>query len=161
MGMFDRDKTLGGLRLDQEFTIGNKDARGSDGGEVFILCDCHVLPNPIELDNDIKEPAYKSVLRVCRWDPDSLRVTGPVFDVGTLSSAIASKVREKADDDLPALVRAHTAPAKSSAHNDATVLTFVSPYDGPNIPFNLFTEDEYNPVPPTSPDHKPAAKAKA
>jgi hypothetical protein len=146
MGMFDKDITLGGLRLDQEFTIGQKDARGPDGGEVFCLFDIHVLDEKITLPNDLP-PAEKTVLRVCKWDPDKLILTGPVYDVGTLSSAIAGKAREKADGDLPALVRAHMAKSGNAAHNDATVLTFVGPYDGKVPKFNTFAQDTYNPAP--------------
>lgn len=154
MGMFDRDKTLGGLRLDQEFTIGNADARGPDGGEVFLLLDCTVLPEPVDLNNDLP-PAQKTILRVCRWDADKYRATGEVFDVGTLSQAIAEKAREKSDGDLPALVRAHKAAARNEAWNEATVLTFVGPYDGPTIKYNTLEKDLY------VPSSDPVASSKA
>jgi hypothetical protein len=155
MGMFDRDKTLGGLRLDQEFTIGNGDARGPDGGEVFVLLDITVMDEKIDLHNDLP-PAEKTLMRVCRWDSEKLRATGEVFDVGSLSQAIAGKAREKADGDLPALVRAHVAKARNEAWNDATVLTFVGPYDGPTIVFNTFDVNMYVP----SSDSKASSKAK-
>jgi hypothetical protein len=128
MGMFTNDILFGGARLDQEFTIGNVDNR--DGGEPFVLLDCKVLSDAVPTSIG---DATKTVLRVVRIDPDSYKVKGPVFDVGTFSMAIAEKAKSKAEGDLPAVVRCHMVPSQTKGNNDALVLSFISAYDGAPI----------------------------
>lgn len=135
MGMFTNDILYGGLRLDKEFRIG--DLEGADPGEKFILLDAHVLSTPVPTSIG---DARKTVLRVHRLDPETNLPAGDVFDVGTLAQAIASKVDQKEDGDLPAVVRCHMAEARSEEFSDATVMTFVSGYDGPSIDYKPFDE---------------------
>jgi hypothetical protein len=131
MGMFTNDILFGGKRLDQEFRIGSlPDAATYDPGENFILLDCRVLPDKVPTSIG---DAEKTVLTVCKLDPETNLPVGDQFDVGTLSQAIAAKAKEKAEGDLPAVVRCHMAQASESGYNDALVMTFVSSYDGPPI----------------------------
>lgn len=130
MGMFTKDRLYGGKRLDQEFEVGT--LANPDGGEVFILLDAEVLAEPVP--TDIGE-ATKTVLRVRKLDPSTNLPAGDVFDVGTLSQAVAGKAREKEDGDLPALVRAHYVEAGTEGYSDALVLSFVAEWDGPALDF--------------------------
>jgi hypothetical protein len=127
MGMFTRDKQYGGLRLDQEFRIG--DVLGVDPGELFVLYDAYVLPEPIETSIGNAE---KSVLQCMRLDPETnLPLTGELIEVGTLSQAIAAKVKDKEEGDLPAVVRCHMVESKEEKFNDALVMSFVGEYEPP------------------------------
>lgn len=119
--VFDRDILYGGKRLDQEFEIGD----GIENAAHFILHDAKVLG---EVTTDIGV-ATKTGLVVSHIDkPDE------AISVGTLSGPIAAKFAGvddlKSDPKMPALVAVFTTPASREGYNDATVLQFVSVWEG-------------------------------
>lgn len=116
MGMFEKDKVFGGKRL-----VGDDSAEFKFGDE-FILWDGVIAAENVEFDNDIGKPATKTVLTVSRLESPNEK-----FDVGTFASAIAEKVKEKEEGDLPAVVQVLQVPTDM---NDATVIQFVRPWDG-------------------------------
>jgi hypothetical protein len=119
MGMFDNDVLFGGERLDKHVTIGTD----STNGERVALLDAVIVSDevPTSLGN-----ATKTLLKIGKLDKDYKIIE--VQDLGTLAKAIADKVRLKEDGDLPAVVSFFTTPSKFD--NDATVMQFVSKYDG-------------------------------
>jgi hypothetical protein len=132
MGMFTNDILYGGMRLDHFVSIGNLDR---EGAEPFVLLDCKVLPDKVPTSIG---DAEKSLLKIAKLNPETYEVLA-VETVGTLSQAIASKVKDKEDGDLPAIVICHMAEASKEGYNDALVMTFVGPYDGKAIKFDALT----------------------
>lgn len=130
MGMFDKDRLLGGLRLDVEIP----------DGVPFILWDAGVI-GEIALENGLP-PAVKTGMSVSRCDYSTYEPVGEPFTVGTLAGPIAEKVRLKDDDDLPAVVQTFT--VTSDKGNDARVIQFVAPYEG-KIPDNVPAYDVVTP----------------
>lgn len=121
MGMFDKDRLFGGARLDVEFV----------DGEPFVLFDAEIVAEGVDLGNDLP-PAAKTGLVVGKLKSDG-ELDGDPYVVGTLGSAIASKVRDKAPGDLPCVVMTETVPTDLQP---AKVLTYVGPYNG-KVPATL------------------------
>lgn len=125
MGMFTKDVLYGGLRLDESIKIGTVE-EGPTGGDRVVLIDAITIAAPIVTDIGT---AYKTVLRIVKMDKDN-NPKGDPIDCGTLASAIYGKVQDKEDGDLPAVVTFFVTPSSKAGNNDATVMQFVSPYDG-------------------------------
>jgi len=111
MGMFDKDKEIGVIL--QNWIAPNTP---------FIIWGARILREdfPTQIGN-----ATQSGLRVSKVD-----TPGDRYDVTTLASGIAAKVREAEPTDFPAIVQ--TIYVNSKFGNDALVLQFLKPYDGAN-----------------------------
>lgn len=107
MGMFDKDKEVGIILTSW---IG--------ANVPFILWGARIAREdyPTNLG-----PAVQSELTVSKLDDP-----GDKYEVRTLASAIATKVREAAASDFPAVVQ--WAVVTSSYGGTATVLSFLKPY---------------------------------
>lgn len=144
MGMFDKDKLYGGLRLDEKFNIGDK----------FVLFNVMVMDARVPTAVGDAEKTLLVVSYIEGKDKIS-----EAFIVGTLASAIADKAKEAAPDDFPAIVELAKVPSsyqgKDGKGQDATVIQFVSPYSG-KVPNSLPDFDAYmNQDPVTVPDDNP------
>lgn len=125
MGMWDKDKLYGGERLDRHVKIGTVE-EGSAGAEKVALFDIQIVSDevPTDLGN-----ATKTAMVIGKLDDSGTKVT-EVLEVNTLASAIADKARVAAEGDLPAVVCFFETPAGTEGYSDATVMQFVSRYDG-------------------------------
>lgn len=134
MGMFDKDKEIGIILqnwIPQETP--------------FIVWDARVIRDdfPTTLGN-----ATQVGMTVSRMDNPAER-----YEVTTLASAIAGKVREAEPDDFPAVVQ--TAYVDSKYGREALVLSFLKPYTrGNSVPPVPRAAAEPSP-PPTEPDSIP------
>lgn len=119
--VFDRDILYGGLRMDKEFEYGN----GIENAAHFILYDAKVLG---EIDTDLGM-ATKTGLVVARIESPT-----EAFAIGTLSGPIAQKFATvdnlRNDPKMPAIVAVFTTESSTAGNNEATVLQFVSVYQG-------------------------------
>jgi hypothetical protein len=117
MGMFDKDKVFA------PDGILNGQGGFADFGEEFILFDCEIKTEEFKFDpNEAGIPmAHLTVAK--KMTPEQTKI------VSSLSGPICDKVREKADDDLPAVVRLESVPASKKEYNDAVVIRFLEAYD--------------------------------
>lgn len=113
MGMFDKDKEIG-------IILQNWIPKETP----FILWDARIIREdfPTTLGN-----AVQVGMTVSRMDDPSER-----YEVTTLASAIAGKVREAEAGDFPAVVQ--TAYVDSKYGREALVLSFLKPYGKGNVP---------------------------
>lgn len=122
MGMFDKDKVFA---PDGQLN----GAEGGEGGfatlgDEFILWDCWIQEEEFQFDpNDDKKIPMAHLVVSQKLTPDAKKT------VSSLSGPICAKVQEKADGDLPAIVRLQSVPASQKSWNDAVVLQFIEPYD--------------------------------
>lgn len=114
MGMFDKDKVFA-----PDGQLGN----WINADQEFILWDAWIQTEEFEPQGADK-PIAMAHLVVSTGDMPEKRET-----VSTLASPICDKIREKADGDLPAVVKWYTVPAKQKGFSDAVVLQFVAPYE--------------------------------
>lgn len=130
MGMFDKDKEIG-------IILQNWAA----DGEPFILWNARILREDFPTNLG---PAVQAGLSVSKMDNPNDR-----YDVTTLASAIAAKVREADVTDFPAVVQ--TAHVESKWGRDALVLSFLKPYN----PRGERTQQATPATTPTEPDEIP------
>lgn len=118
MSLFTKDRLYGGTRLDEAVKL----------GEEYVLWDIGIISEEVPTSLGM---ASKTEL-----------VISPVHDsqnymrVGTLASAIASKVKEARGDhsDLPAIVQFMRVPSAQEGGQDALVVQFISPWEGDPAP---------------------------
>lgn len=113
MGMFDKDKV---------FAPDGKLDDFAEQGQEFILWDCLIQTEEFTYDEKEK-PIPMAHLVVSHTNSPEDKKT-----VSSLSGPICNKVREKDDDDLPAIVRLEVVPASKDSWNDATVIKFIEAY---------------------------------
>lgn len=146
MGLFDRDRMYGGLRLDEEFPLmdvrreASRDGKLKSQSDEFIIWDCLGV-----IATDIPTSigrADKVGFTVSSMDDPATRK-----DVGTFASAIRDMVAYALDNareelgkrdasfeelariafsDLPAIARLQRVESRIETGADALVLTFVS-----------------------------------
>lgn len=126
-GMFAKDIAYGGDRLDKMVVIGNRrDGVMTEPAEEVVLWDCrHVADVTTDLG-----VARKTELLISRIASDGTTLEDEPFAVGTLANAIADKIEQRAEGDLPAVVIFFVTPSSKSENNDATVMQFVRRWDG-------------------------------
>lgn len=147
MGLFDKDRLLGGNRLTDTFKQ----------DEPFILFDLACISEAVPMKDG--DNADKSELIVGNVDKDG-NLKGDIYKVGTLSTPIAALAKTNlrgADgkpvdtDDLPSIVCWTKVPTPNYP-SDAVVLSFLAPADKVAMPKDLppfvlppITEDQ-NPL---------------
>lgn len=132
MGMFDKDKEIG-------IILQNWIPEGTP----FILWSARILREDFPTNLG---PAVQSGLSVSKLD-----TPGERYDVTTLASSIAAKVREADVTDFPAVVQTASVPSKWG--REAFVLSFLKPYNprgeqrGQNTPVPAATPTEPDEIP--------------
>lgn len=120
MGMFDKDKVFA--------PDGQLNDSGGGGfanmGDEFILHDCWIQTEEFEFDKDETPIPMAHLVVAKKASPDEKKT------VSTLSGPICDKVKEKADGDLPAVVRLESVPSKNAdkGWNEAVVIRFIEPF---------------------------------
>lgn len=120
MGMFDKDKVFApDGQLNGE---GGGPGGFAEAGDEFILYDCEIKTEEFEFDPTEDKIPMAHLVVAKKMSPEDKKV------VSTLSKPICEKVREKADGDLPAIVRLMSVPASQKSWNEAVVIQFIEPF---------------------------------
>lgn len=114
MGMFDKDKSMAPDGPMQNWV---------DDGTEFIVYDCFIKDENFAIGDEDGTTVPMAHWVVAPLDAPDNRAT-----VSTIGSAMAEKVRNKADGDLPAVVVTDHVPTDQPS--PAYVLRFVRAYEG-------------------------------